>query len=143
MKTEIMHIGTVETVATRPLRINGHPIAVDSENPTKGPCEDERGIDQSVSVVDSWGWSEGDTLLLISNEFGLDAIVTGSDETSAWEEWLDNQETVSGDDELEEIRSALENDGDLPEGYEFQANATGSGIVHVGHYVTFQALTIG
>ncbi len=107
---------------------------------------------------------------LFYNEFGYTDLVHADNETSAWEAWIDEQETVpmeevheaygaydamrdymiqkgyEDDRHLRDFcnrncplffrwKNAQEHEMDLIEGYHYQSNFTGTGIVDVGHYV--------
>jgi len=94
----------------------------------------------------------GEKLFVIGNEFGATHLVTAYDACSAWEEWLDEQPTIPDDevreaygfDTQEAMGKAREDDNpiELIEGYEYQANCTGTGIVNVDHYTWISEATI-
>jgi len=86
---------------------------------------------------------------LFGHEFGPVWLIRADSFQSAWEIAIDESPTIDVDDiheaydmskdEFEAKSHAERNeDGDWPdlvEGYEYQSNATGSGIVNVGHFL--------
>lgn len=140
------------------------------------PSEYEITIDgHAVTFIDDYGLSCGSNgeFFVIGHEFGASHLVHASGFDSAWEAWLDEQETIPEDkiaeayglhDEFREeyqkadpapawhdrdaytawkarfdaaCKAELSREGaeyELIEGYEYQSNFTGTGIVNVGHY---------
>jgi hypothetical protein len=91
-------------------------------------------------------------LWMFGCEYGVTMIIRALSFETAWEIAIDESPTIDatdvpeaygvyGDDAERKLRQAVElaeaGDGEYPElveGYEFQSNATGTGIVDVGHY---------
>ena len=140
------------------------------------PSEYEITIDgHAITFIDDYGLSCGTNgeFFVIGHEFGASHLVHARGFESAWEAWLDEQETIPESElpeaygleddfrrEYQEKDSApqwhekeayaawrarfdaacvaeLRREGaehELIEGYEYQSNFTGTGIVDVGHY---------
>jgi len=97
-----------------------------------------------VDFIDDWSMSrpsDFDQLYVVSHEFGPCAVVCADSEQSAWEAWLDEQTTIPADEVSEAFQDG-DPDKELVEGYEFQANFTGTGIVNVGHYIGIRKMRV-
>lgn len=130
---------------------------------------DEQGR-YEVKLIDDYGGiysydPKHSVLVVIFNECGYTHLIYADGEGSAWDAWLDEQETVPPEDVHEaygtfdrmieagfdrehatkNAREYYEQNADqeweLIEGYEYQANATGTGIVEVGHYTSFRVVS--
>ena len=111
---------------------------------------DGKQIDQTrVKLINDWeDWGEAPYILAFYNEYGLVAIVSAGSYRSCWEAWVDDKETIE-DDEVyaaygfgseEELRSHVGDVSELEEGYAYQLNSTGTGIVNIGHNVVTQVI---
>jgi hypothetical protein len=140
------------------------------------PSDYEITIDgHAVTFIDDYGLSCGTNseFFAIGHEFGASHLVHASDYESAWEVWLDEQDTIPESEVAEayglhdEFRVEYQKTDPAPawhereaydawkarfdaaclvelrregaeheliEGYEYQSNASGTGIVDVGHY---------
>lgn len=83
-----------------------------------------------VEFLNDYGDSLAGALWLFGNEFGPVFLVQAQTFQDAWEAAVDASETIS----VEEAAEIGEEGGELPEGYTFQANFSGTGIVNLGHY---------
>lgn len=80
----------------------------------------------------------GSKLFLIGNEYGPAALITANSSDEAWGEWLDSLPPIS-DAEMEDAFEGVT----LFEGYEHQPNATGTGVVDVGHHAWIRQIFPG
>ena len=91
-------------------------------------------------------------LWVCGNESGPTRIIRALSFDVAWEIMVDGMATIEpaelpeayGFDSQAELDAAVESGEwpDLIEGYEFQSNASGTGIVDVGHYAWLRELTL-
>jgi hypothetical protein len=103
--------------------------------------------EHKVELIDDWGGFD-ETILVIGNEFGFTHVITGRTESDAYEAYLDECETIPeselweayGFESSKEFDDAFESekgDRDLADGYQYQSNSSGTGIVSVGIYETW------
>lgn len=97
---------------------------------------------------DGWG-----KLYLFGNEFGPTWVIRARSLETAYDIWLDEQPTVPKDELYlaygfssekafnDLMKAHPEYPLSLPKGYEYQPNASGTGIVEVGYYEWFRELT--
>jgi hypothetical protein len=86
-------------------------------------------------------------LFLAGHEFGAEIVIRAGSFQDAWEIWVDETKSIDPD-EVNEAYGLDEGEQivgfdllDLVEGYEYQANSTGTGIVNMGHYAWMEPLT--
>ena len=114
----------------------------------------QSGTGYEIPVYDDcWG-----TLWICGHEFGPNFIIRAHSFDTAYEIWLDETPTIDeselweahGFDSVEEFKLAVAasdfdwdrwNYGGLAEGYQYQSNFTGTGIVNEGFYAWLQELT--
>lgn len=100
-----------------------------------------------VEVVDE-GYGSGDTVYLYGDETGTRLVVVAQSWEDAYEAAIDSRPTIPKDEVYEaygfdspEEMAAWEGEyaregeyRELEEGYQYQSNASGTGIVNAGHY---------
>lgn len=103
------------------------------------------GKPDSVEFIDD-GYGLTGNLFLVGHEFGWTHLVASDNLADAEDAWLDLQPTIAESElhaaygyatkeEYERVVEELASDSlVLTEGYLYQANHSGTGIVHVGHY---------
>lgn len=102
---------------------------------------------RAIPTIDDWGDDSAD-LWAVLNEYGIHSIVRAQTYEDAYEAWADEQPTVpvaelpeafGFDTEAEYLAAvgrAAAAEGEWPkltEGYAYQGNASGSGVVWVGY----------
>ena len=90
------------------------------------------------TVISSNTSYNNDKMYVFSNEYGPTHIIRAGNESEAYEEYLDCSPTV----DASELEDAYEGEN-LLEGYEYQPNASGTGIVWVGYYLTIDCVKTG
>ena len=107
-----------------------------------------------IEVIDDYGFDANAKLYTAGHQFGPTYLIVADSYESAWGAWIDETETVPdyelheayGFDTKEELQAHAEDqdkpDPELVEGYHYQANATGTGIVHVDPYATINPVDL-
>ena len=103
-------------------------------------------IEKVILLNDAaYGDPRHDKRWLAINEYGISYLIIAPDFDSAYEEYLDNTQTIdttelpeayglSDEEYLDLLTDENSEFPELVEGYSYQPNATGTGIVWVGHY---------
>jgi hypothetical protein len=99
-------------------------------------------------ILEGWGL---DPVWIIYNEHGACAVVHASDLHDAWDAWIDNAPTIDPSEVCEaygltqkdfDAIDCWDNGPNLCEGYTYQSNASGTGIVDTGHNTWLQVATV-